>query len=353
MKYFFAPLEGITGYIYRQAHHDLYPGMDRYYTPFIVPKEKKYLNAKEHRDVRPEHNKGMTVIPQILTNRSEEFLRVSYILCQEYGYQEINLNLGCPSKTVVSKKRGSGFLAVPDQLEAFLEEVCDGLARTGMHLSIKTRIGKKSPEEFSHLLEIFRRFPLSELIVHPRIQADFYNNMPDLQAFMQACDVSKNTEWELCYNGNLFGWSDYHLLSMKYPEISAVMMGRGLLMNPGLAEEIKVRENGGYRDGAKKPAVLARFACTEDEKAERRRRYALHQRLLEDYMAVMCGEKNVLFKMKELWMYMCQDFTEPQKYWKKMKKAQNLSDFKAAVKALCEEQQLCETSQVGLTSTKK
>lgn len=342
MKYYFAPLEGITGYIYRRAHHAFYPGLDRYYTPFIVPKEKKYLSTKERNDVLPEHNSGMTVIPQIMTNQAEDFLRISRALYQEYGYQEINLNLGCPSKTVVSKKRGSGFLTVPDQLEKFLEQVCSGLAPYGMRLSVKTRVGKDHPDEFFQLLEIFEQFPLSELIVHPRVQKDFYCNKPDLQAFAQAYQAAKDVNWELCYNGNLFCRSDYQVLCTKFPELSAVMMGRGLLVNPMLAEEIKVRENGGSKNQDNKTVVFQRFLDASEEKAERKRRYEMYLMLLDDYRTVMSGETNVLFKMKELWLYMSQDFTQPQQYWKKMKKAQKLSDFGSAVDALILEQKLRE-----------
>lgn len=342
MKYYFAPLEGITGYIYRRAHHAFYPGMDRYYTPFIVPKEKKYLSTKERNDVLPVHNSGMMVVPQIMTNQAEEFLRISRVLHQEYGYQEINLNLGCPSKTVVSKKRGSGFLALPDQLESFLTQVCSGFALHGMRLSVKTRIGMDSPDEFSRLLEIFKQFPLSEIIVHPRVQKDFYCNKPDLQAFAQAYKAVAGVNWELCYNGNLFSRSDYRFLCTKFPALSAVMMGRGLLVNPRLVEEIKVREIGGTLNQAGNTAVFQRFLDVEAEKAERNRRYEMHQMLLNDYRTVMSGEKNVLFKMKELWFYMSQDFTQSQQYWKKMKKAQKLSDFETAVNALCLEQKLRE-----------
>lgn len=342
VKYYFAPLEGITGYVYRRAHHAFYPGLDRYYTPFIVPKEKRHLSAREREDVLPEHNEGMTVIPQIMSNQPGEFLRIAEVLCKEYGYQEINLNLGCPSKTVVSKKRGSGFLAEPDRLECFLEEVCGGLALYGVKLSVKTRIGKEKPDEFGRLLEIFGRFPLSELIVHPRVQADFYGNVPNLGAFAQAYEAHACAKWELCYNGDIFQKSDCQALCQEFPGLSAVMMGRGLLANPMLVEEIKVRENGGAKNQAGETAIFQRFSNAGEEEGERKRRHSLHQRLVEDYKAVMSGEKDVLFKMKELWLYMSQDFTEPQRYWKKMKKAQKLADFDAAVSALCMEQRLRE-----------
>lgn len=342
MKYYFAPLEGITGYIYRRAHHAFYPGVDRYYTPFIVPKEKKYLSTKERNDVLPEHNQGIITVPQIMTNQADEFLRISRVLNQEYDYKEINLNLGCPSRTVVSKKRGSGFLAVPDQLERFLTRVCSGLEPYNIKLSVKTRIGKDSPDEFCRLLEIFSMFPLSELIVHPRIQKDYYNNIPNLGAFAQAYMESEDADWNICYNGDIFCYQDCQAVCAKFPEISAVMMGRGLLANPMLVEEIKVRENGGNENMAKNMPVFQRFSNDDREKAERKRRYQMYRQLLEDYMAVMSDEKNVLFKMKELWLYMSQDFTQSHQYWKRMKKAQKLSDFEDAVHALCMEQRLQE-----------
>lgn len=332
MKYYFAPLEGITGYVYRRAHHSFYPGLDRYYAPFIVPKEKKYLNTKERNDLLPANNEGMTVIPQIMTNQPEEFLRIAQVLARDYGYQEINLNLGCPSKTVVSKKRGSGFLSEPKQLEAFLIQVCKELEKSGMKLSVKTRIGVEKSEEFDTLLKIFQSVPLSELIIHPRVQKDFYKNRPDIRAFQMAYESYPAAGWELCYNGDVSDCADAERLLTEFSGISAVMIGRGLLTNPMLVHEIKAKESGG--------TLNRRFADDDAEKAERKRRYHFYRFLQEEYAAVLYGEKNILFKMKELWSYMSQDFTEPQKYWKKMKKAQKLADFDAAVFSLCNEQKL-------------
>lgn len=343
MKYYFAPLEGITGYIYRRTYQKFYPGVDRYYTPFIVPKEKKNLSTKERNDVLPKHNLGMYVIPQIMTNNPEDFLRIAAVLKNEYGYDEVNLNLGCPSKTVVSKKRGAGFLTVPDRLDKFLDIVCRGLTSKGIKLSIKTRIGKDLPEEFPYLLEIFQKYPISELIVHPRVQSDFYGNVPNKQAFAYAYKASLENIWDLCYNGDIVTVQDCIEICRKFPEISAVMMGRGLLQNPMLVDEIKIRENSGSLDMESKQRNCRRFLNEEMEKGERKRRYELYLQLQNDYLRVLSGEKDVLFKMKELWMYMCQDFKDSLDYWKKMKKAQSLSEFQAYVTALCQNRQLLDT----------
>lgn len=106
----FAPMEGITGYVYRSAHHALFPHVDRYFTPFLQPNQNHRFASRERNDVLPEHNKGITLIPQILTNRAEDFIWMAGEL-EALGYDEVNLNLGCPSGTVVTKYKGAGFLA--------------------------------------------------------------------------------------------------------------------------------------------------------------------------------------------------------------------------------------------------
>lgn len=170
MQYEFAPLEGITGYIYRNAHHACFPSMDRYYTPFITPKKGKSFTTREWNDIAAEHNQNIAVVPQILTNQAEGFCKVAGML-KEQGYEEVNLNLGCPSATVTAKKKGAGFLADPDALDAFLEEI---FAHSPLKISIKTRIGVENPDEFERLLDIFSQYPIQKLIVHPRVLKEFY-----------------------------------------------------------------------------------------------------------------------------------------------------------------------------------
>ena len=176
MKYYMAPMEGLTGYIYRNAYQKYFHDIDRYFTPFITNKK---LDFKVKKDIDPEHNQGMEVVPQILTNQPDDFISIVKQL-KQYGYDEVNLNLGCPSGTVVAKNRGAGFLAVPDQLDSFLDKIfnaCD------CKISIKTRVGKDSPDEWENLLAIYEKYPLSELIVHPRIQKDFYKYPPRMETY--------------------------------------------------------------------------------------------------------------------------------------------------------------------------
>lgn len=307
MKYYFAPMEGITGYLYRNAHRAFFPDVDRYFIPFLVPNQKKCFRTRERNDILPEHNQGLEAIPQILTNKPEEFLAAAGEL-KRYGYREVNLNLGCPSRTVVSKGRGSGFLGMPEELDRFLEEIFE---KTDMEISIKTRIGKDSPEEFGRLLEIYGRYPIKELIIHPRIQQDFYRNRPNLEVFGESLKLCR---CPVCYNGDIRTKEDAQAFMKRFPQVERIMLGRGLLANPGLAGELRKKAPAG--------------------KGELR---AFHDRLYGEYQEVFSGEKNVLFKMKEFWTYLARSFEGAEKYAKKIRKAQKLSGYETAVSGLFEE----------------
>lgn len=312
MKFYFAPMEGLTGYIYRNAHRALFDGMDKYFSPFIMANQIDGFKTRDLRDILPENNQGLVLIPQVLTNNAKDFIYTSKKI-NSMGYNEINLNLGCPSGTVVSKSRGSGFLAKKVELDAFLEEI---FSQAITKISIKTRIGKDQPEEFYDLINIFNKYPVEELIIHPRIQKDFYKNKPNLQIFKDALGLSKNT---VCYNGDIFTSKDYVKFHEDFPSVDTLMLGRGLLMNPALVHKIK---NG--------------------TKLEKNLLKEFHNKVYNDYKDILSGERNVLFKMKELWFYMINVFTDNEKHAKKIKKSQRLSDYDEAVSRLFEEQ-LVET----------
>lgn len=316
MKCYFAPLEGVTGYIFRNAHRDFFEPADKYFSPFIVPKPNtgKRFGAKELADILPEHNRELYLVPQIMTNHSEDFINTAKALA-EFGYGEVNLNLGCPSRTVVSKGRGSGFLARPDELERFLDEIFSALS---MKISIKTRIGKEDSSEFEALLALYNKYPLEELIVHPRIQKDYYNGNPDLECFQMAAENSGNL---LCYNGDIFCLADYKKIASAYPKIEAVMMGRGLMANPGLIGEIHGKK-----------AIDKKVLC------------AFHDRLLTDYRKVLYGDKNALFKMKEFWYYAIWMFEDSAKYGKEIHKAQKIPAYLDIVCELFESRKLRENA---------
>lgn len=300
-RYYLAPLEGITTHIYRRAYHACFHPMDKYFTPFLVPHTKWGFNTRELNDILPENNEGMRLVPQILTNDAKGFLQTVEKL-EDFGYEEVNLNLGCPSKTVVSKNRGSGFLAMPDELDRFLDEIYRG---TQVRISIKTRIGKHSPDEFGRLLKIYNQYPVEELIIHPRLQQDFYKNTPNLEVFAEAVRESRNP---LCYNGDIFSVADRDRIKERFPDVKTYMMGRGILVNPGLAGEL-----------------------AGEEPADWKRIRRFHDQIYEDYQRISMGDKNVLFKMKELWCYLGHHFPGCEKQLKKIRKAERLDRYEAAV----------------------
>lgn len=321
MKYYFAPMEGITGYVFRNAHHQFFHQIEEYYTPFITPTQTRKLTAREMNDVLPEHNEGLRVIPQILTNQAEDFLWAAEKL-KKLGYEEINLNLGCPSGTVVSKNRGSGFLAYPVRLDRFLCEVSGEMERMNLKLSVKTRVGKLDANEFEKLLEIYNKYPLEKLIIHPRVQMDYYKNHPNREVFKMAARNSKN---RVCYNGDLFSAEDIGEFKKEFPQVDALMLGRGLLTNPAL----------GTQDGTAPDSLV-------QQPLDSRILYAFHNAVLSGYRDVIPGDRNVLFKMKELWSYLGDAFAESKKQVKKIRKAERMGDYEAAVASVFAECEIAE-----------
>lgn len=194
MKIYFAPLEGVTGHIYRNAYEEFYGKgrIDKYFVPFISPNQTNGFTAREQRDMNPDNNVNMPLAVQIMTNRADLFINAARLL-YEKGYTELNLNLGCPSGTVVAKKRGAGFLSVPDELDEFFAQIYENelLADKKVKLSVKTRLGMEEPEEFDRLLDIYNRYPFEELILHPRVQKDYYKNKPRLEYFEKALEKAQ------------------------------------------------------------------------------------------------------------------------------------------------------------------
>ncbi|SET50379.1 tRNA dihydrouridine synthase [[Clostridium] polysaccharolyticum] len=303
-KLYFAPLEGVTGYVYRNAHKKYFGNIDKYFLPFIVTSQTGKLKSKELRDILPENNKEIVAVPQILSNNAEQFLKMAHFL-EGYGYREINLNLGCPAKTVVTKKKGSGFLLHLEDLERFLDKVYEGIH---VKLSIKTRIGVEDPEEFVDILKLYNQYPIEELIIHPRVQQDYYKNKPNLEVFSMAVKESKNS---VCYNGDIVTVEDYHRIKETFPQVESIMIGRGLIRNPALGEEIA------------KGKTLDKQTLID-----------FHEELCAGYQEIMSGDRNVLFKMKEVWFYMGQSFTGADKYLKEIRKMNHLSEYHSVTKQL-------------------
>jgi len=327
MQLYLAPMEGLTGYVYRNAYEKNYGGIDKYFTPFLTNKK---MSSRELNDILPEHNEGMQVVPQILTNRAEDFLAIAKEL-QTYGYQTVNLNLGCPSGTVVAKNRGAGFLALPEELDCFLEEI---FAKCPIGISIKTRIGKESPKEWERLLSIYEKYPLEELIVHPRVQREFYKGSVHMDAFALATEHSRHA---LCYNGDICTADDYRRVTECFPDIQSVMIGRGILKNPGLVGSIRAEFNDAAKGVQTEKYSQAKTVVPTDDTLRKERLRAFHDDILTGYRAVMSGDKNTLFKMKELWVYLAEQFVEPDKYIKKIRKSERVRDYEVIVSNLFRE----------------
>ena len=193
MEIYFAPMEGITGYLYRNVHNKYYNGIAAYYAPFITTTKNGVKKTKEIRDILPENNQEILLVPQLLTNQAEQYLEYEKVIA-DLGYQEINLNFGCPSKTVVTKGRGAGFLQDLWEMEHFFDQVFE---KNQLAISVKTRIGTDSPEEFADLMDVYRRYPLKNLIIHPRTQSDYYKNHPNLDAFRIGLEKSTCVTMEI------------------------------------------------------------------------------------------------------------------------------------------------------------
>lgn len=317
MKYYIAPLEGVTGFVFRNAHYQFFRPADKYFSPFITPGINSTRKSKALKDVLPENNKGPRVIPQILTNRADEF-NFTAMQLKEMGYDEINLNLGCPSGTVVGKRRGSGFLPYLNELDAFLEDIYTFAEKeSGPKISIKTRLGKDDPSEFDALLDLYNQYPLEELIIHPRTREEFYKGIPHLDVFAKGLEGSKAP---VSYNGNIFTKADNDEILKQFPNVDSIMIGRGMIANPALLDQI--------------------LGDTQD--IDKKKLKDFHDALYEGYREIMYGEKPHLFKMKEVWGFMIYMFSDNKKFAKKIRKAQHLKDYEVIVEELFEKLDIAE-----------
>lgn len=230
-KIYFAPMEGITDYVFRRVHHRHFGGVEKYFIPFLSPTHSLTFSTRERNDVLPQNNTGVPAVPQILTNNPDYFLNVASWL-SDLGYTELNLNLGCPSGTVTAKRKGSGLLRYSDLLRALLDGI---YAHSQLPVSIKTRIGYESTEEWAGLVDIYKQYPVHEMIIHPRTRMEFYNGTPH----SELCSV---LPFPFIYNGDIFSAADCDSLRKDLPCTAGFMLGRGLVANPALAQTINDSE---------------------------------------------------------------------------------------------------------------
>ena len=297
MNYYFAPMEGITDSVFRRAHHTYFSGITRYYMPFISPTVHRALTPREAREVPPADSVPFCAIPQLLTKVPEDFLWAAQ-QCKDLGYGEVNLNLGCPSGTVTAKGKGSGMLRDPDALDAFLDSI---FSQAPLPISVKTRLGFENKEEFPRLLEIFNRYPIKELTVHPRVRKDFYNGSVDMDAFRYCLATSKAP---VCYNGNLSSIAQIEAFSKEFPQVESVMIGRGLVGDPGM-----------LTPGGTTIDALEGFM----------------EQLAREYCIVFGSERNAMFRLKENWRHLLCRFEGSEKLGKRLRKTTDLQEYRAIV----------------------
>ena len=297
MNYYFAPMEGLTDSVYRKAHHTYFSGVTRYYMPFLSPTIHRALTPRETRELPTADSVSFAAVPQILTKVADDFLWAAG-QCADLGYTEVNLNLGCPSGTVTAKGKGAGMLRDLQALDRFLDEI---FTASPLPISVKTRLGFESSEEFPAILEVLNRYPILELTLHPRVRKAFYKGDVDMDAFRYCL---ANSKAPVCYNGNLCTMAQIEAFRQEYPQVQSIMIGRGLIGDPGLLDS-----NGTT------PEALEAFMDT----------------LAQEYEEVFGSARNAMFRLKENWRHLLCRFENSEKLGKQLMKTTDISQYRQLV----------------------
>ncbi len=304
MKLSLAPMEGISTYIYRALHARFFGGVEEYFAPFIAPDGSGNYKSSVRWDILPENNRDIRLIPQLLVNRPEPFIHVARELAA-MGYEEVNLNIGCPSSTVAAKHKGSGMLGDRSSLDACLDGI---FSLSPLAVSIKTRMGLESTEEFPAILEIYRKYPLRRLIIHARARSGMYKSPVDIPGFLSCLE---GCPWPVWYNGNVFSPESPKELGLTGASPAGLMLGRGAVGDPALPRLLR----GGP---ALEPGELEDF----------------HEALLSAYLEAGYDSLSALARLKELWFYMLCKFPDSGREAKRLLKTRSLPDYRSAVSAL-------------------
>ncbi|MBO7469192.1 MAG: tRNA-dihydrouridine synthase family protein [Bacteroidales bacterium] len=315
-----APFQGITDVVYRNVFKKHFRGIDKYYTPFFTGIQKDNSKSLRGEEISPEFNDVNTIVPQILSNTAEEIVRFAN-QCKSMGYPEFNLNMGCPFPRVANKTRGCGLMADPDRTIKMLNEVFEHI--DGIKFSIKCRLGYYSDEEIYAFVDTFNTLNFSEIIIHPRIGKQMYTGEASLEKFNALVPLINKP---LVYNGDIFTTDRYNSILSSLSSLSSfsilsfdIMLGRGLLTDPFLAEEIKNIDN-------------------QQDKKQR-----LHNFVVDLYVARLHhagGSPKIIGSMKELWKYMMNIFDDPQNVWRKVKKVNHLDEYEDSVEKIFNEHNL-------------
>lgn len=301
MRYYYAPMEGITDATFRRLHAKYFPGVDKYFMPFLSPTIHRTLTHREARELPRADTVDFVAVPQLLGKNVEDMLWAIGV-CADQGYDEVNINLGCPSGTVVSKGKGSGMLSDLYALDDFLSAI---YAKAILPVSLKTRIGVNDSENWEKILEIFRDYPVKELTVHPRIRKAFYKGDCDMAAFAKALEGSP---FPVCYNGSVTSIAEAEKIAARFPAVESVMIGRGLVADPGMLT------GGTNRDTLK----------------------AFLNELSDTYCRVFESKRNAIYRMKDNWHYLIGLFEGSEKLWKEMRKSTDYDRFMAIANEIIE-----------------
>lgn len=305
-RFLLAPIQGVTDYPFRNAFQKYFGSVDFMYSPYLRLDKDLQLKKSRIKDVLPENNIGVNLIPQIMTNSSEGFLYLSDFLIDQ-GYSEVNWNLGCPFPMVTNRKLGSGFLPFYDEIDQLLNEA---LPKTKLKLSIKMRMGLEDENEIFRVLPVLDKYPISEIIIHPRTGKQMYKGEINLQIFDECLAL---TNHKICYNGDINTLQDFENLKQKYTSVNTWMIGRGAVVNPFLFSQIK---------GDKLPENrIDQFSKFHDE-------------LFSTYQDLLSGQSHVLNKMRVFWEYFALSFSNDHKSYKKIKKATSIEKYQHAVEQM-------------------
>ena len=310
MKIYFAPLQGYTEDVYRRLHQRIFGGVDVYCTPFIRL-EHGELRSKDLRDIRPEFNTGVPLLPQVIAKDRKE-LEILIEALTQYGYNQIDINMGCPFPLHAKHGRGCGILPYPEKVAELMEFV---QSKSEITFSVKMRLGYENPDDWKQILPILNAAPLEHITLHPRIGTQQYKGTIDMEAFRAFKDQCHHS---LIYNGDLLTVEDIQNITEQFPDLKGIMIGRGLLARPSLAADYKALENPEFK--ATDNATLISHIKL------------MHADMLAHYEKTIPGEAQRLNKVRTFWDYM--EPTLGRKAWKKIEKAGNMKNYLNAIQEL-------------------
>ena len=304
MNYYVAPMEGLTDRVWRPAHQKWFGWAGapaKYYAPFLSPPENRVLIKKKMAELAPESNPGAPVVPQLL---AKDGALAAWMVGQlrQLGYTEVNLNFGCPSGTVTAKGKGSGMLRDLDKLDAFLAAL---FAEAEGPLTVKTRLGVEKPEEFAAVLEVYNRYPIAELTIHPRVMRQQYRGIADREAFAKALPECR---MPVCYNGDLTTVEQLRALEADFPTVQSLMVGRGIIADPALFRQ-----------------ALGGPAATKEEL----RGYL--DDLYQGYTALFGSAGCAISRMKGHWFYLIHRFEGSERLEKQLRKLREPWEYETVV----------------------